>query len=103
LTSLVNDYDKFKSEGTEIVAISVDPPEKGRDLAEKLKIQFPLLSDADHKVIDAYGVFDAEGKISKTAVFLVDKKGVVRWSYIGENKTDRPLNETMLEELKKLN
>ena len=42
-----------------MVAISVDKPEKSRELAASLKIPFPLLSDADHKVIDAYDIYNA--------------------------------------------
>lgn len=101
MAGLAADYEKFKSDSTEILAISVDPPEENRKLADTLKLPFPLLSDANHKVIETYGVLDAGGKISKPAVFIVDKRGTVRWSYIGSDKTDRPLNEILLEELKK--
>ncbi len=76
--------------------------DKSRAFAERLKLPFPVLSDTDHKTIDAYGVFDAEQKISKPAVFIVDKQGIVRWSYIGKDKADRPLNDALLAELKKI-
>lgn len=71
-------------------------------MAEKLKIAFPLLSDPDHKVIDVYNLFNASGKIAKPAVFVLDKKGVVRWSFFDEDYKVRPLNEVLLEELKKI-
>jgi peroxiredoxin Q/BCP len=103
LAGLAADYEKFKSVGAEILAISVDSTEKSRNLADNLKLSFPVLSDVDHKVIDAYGIYDADNKISKPAVFIVDKQGIVRWSYIGKDKTDRPLNEILLTELKKIN
>ena len=102
MAGLATDYDKFKSAGVEILAISVDGPEKSREMADKLGLPFSLLSDADHKVINAYGVYDADGKISKPAVFVVDKKGIVRWTYIGKDKSDRPLNDVLLSELGKI-
>ncbi len=102
MTSLVTDYGKLKAAGADIVAISVDDPEKSRTFANNLKIPFTVLSDADHKVIEAYDVLDAENKISKPAVFIVDKKGIVRWSYIGTDRADRPLNEKILAELGKI-
>lgn len=62
-----------------------------------------MLSDVDHKVIDSYGVYDAKGKIAVASVFVVDSRGIVRWSYIGEDYKVRPLNDVLLEELAKIN
>lgn len=97
------DYDKIKAAGAEVIAISVDRPEKSSELSKKLKLGFPLLSDVDHKVIDAYGLFNAEGKISKPATYVLDTKGVVRWSFFEEDYKIRPLDEVILEELRKIN
>jgi len=88
--------------GADVVAISVDKPEKSSELAEKLKIPFPLLSDVDHKVIDAYDLYNAEGKISKPATYVLDTKGVVRWSFFEENYKIRPLDDVILEQLNKI-
>lgn len=84
------------------MAISVDKPDKSRELIEKLKLRFPLLSDADHKVIDAYDVFNSEGKIAKPAIFIVDKKGIVRWADLSEDYKIRPPEETVLAQLRKI-
>ncbi len=96
------DYQKLKSTGAEVLAISVDPPEKSRNLADKLKVPFPLLSDPRHKVIDTYGILDPGGEISRAAVFIVDLKGVVRWSHISDDYKVRPLDETLLAELARI-
>ena len=95
-------YDKFKAAGAEVLGISVDPAEKSRELAEQLKIRFPLLSDKDHKVIDEYDILDPGGKISIASVFVVDKKGIVRWSYVTDDYKVRPLDDVILTELAKL-
>ncbi len=92
----------MKAEGADVVAISVDNPEKSREMAGKLKIPFPLLSDIDHKVIDAYDLYNAEGKISKPATYVLDNKGIVRWSFFEEDYKVRPLEDVLLEELKKV-
>lgn len=86
-------------------AISVDPPEVSRNFASKIasdgrgQINFPLLSDPGHKVIDAYGLHDpaydgqqSEG-IPKASVFVLDRNGVVTWARIEENYRQRPTNE----------
>jgi len=84
-----------------VIAISVDKTEKSRELSDKLKLPYPVLSDIDHKVIDAYDLYNAQGKISKPATFVLDTKGVVRWSFFEEDYKIRPLNDVLLEELMK--
>ena len=99
---MVTNYEKFKAADTEILAISVDPPDKSQKLAEQLKIPYPLLSDDGHKVIDTYSILDPSGKISTAAVFILDKRGLVRWSYVASDYKVRPLDDTLLAELEKL-
>ena len=84
-----------------MIAISVDKAEKSRELSDKLKLPYAVLSDVDHKVIDVYDLYNAEGKISKPATFVLDTKGVVRWSFFEEDYKIRPLNDVLLEELMK--
>lgn len=96
------DYEKIKAVGADVVAISVDKPEKSRELSDKLKLPFPILSDVDHKVIDAYDLYNAEGKISKPATYVLDSKGVVRWAFFEEDYKIRPLDDVIIEELKKI-
>lgn len=92
----------MKAEGGEVIAISVDKPEKSLEMARKLKLPFPVLSDLDHKVIDAYDLYNLEGKISKPATFVLDTKGIVRWSFFEEDYKIRPLEDVLVEELKKI-
>ena len=79
-----------------MLAISVDPPDKSRDLASKLNLPFQVLSDPEHSVIDSYAVYDAAGKIAAPASFVIDKNQTVRWSYVGKDNTDRPADDDIL-------
>jgi thioredoxin-dependent peroxiredoxin len=99
---LAADYDKIKAVGAGVVAISVDTPEKSRELSDKLKLPFPILSDIDHKVVDAYDLYNADGKISKPATYVLDSRGIVRWSFFEEDYKVRPLDDVIIEELKKI-
>lgn len=56
----------------------------------------------DHKAIDAYDLYNPDGKISKPATYVLDTKGIVRWSYFEEDYKIRPLDDVILEELKKI-
>jgi peroxiredoxin len=72
--------------------------------ADFLKLNFPLLSDApDLKTMQAYGVLNAERRVAQRSYFIVDKKGVVR--YVKVLKAGEPLvpNETLIEEVRKIN
>jgi peroxiredoxin len=91
-----------KDENVELYAISVDSPDASTNLAEKIasdgkgKLSFPLLSDPDHKIIDAYGLRDPAYKgqdiygIPHPAVYIINKDGRVAWSKIEANYRLRP-------------
>jgi peroxiredoxin Q/BCP len=102
LSGFAASYDKYKATGAEVIAISVDSPEKNKKLSEKLKLAFPVLSDNGHKIIDTYSILDPSGEISRAAVFIVDKKGIVRWSQVSDDYKIRPTDEMLLGELAKI-
>ena len=94
-----------KGENVKVYAISVDPPDVSKSFAEKLgsdgkgAFSFPILSDPDHKIIDAYGLRDPayEGQkfygIPHPAVYVIDKTGKVAWAKIESNYRERPTNQ----------
>jgi len=91
-----------KDENVKLYAISVDPPEVSKSFAEKIgsdgkgQVNFPLLSDPEHKIIDAYGLRDSayEGQkvygIPHPAVYVIDRMGRVTWAKIESNYRERP-------------
>ncbi len=65
----------------------------------KGEVGFPLLSDPEHRTIDAYGLRDPayEGQkvygIPHPAVYVIDKQGKVTWAKIESDYKQRPTNE----------
>ena len=104
LTSLAEDYDKIKQAGGDLVAISVDKPEFAWSMSQTTGAKFQLLSDQDHKVIEAYGVFNANEHdgIAFPSTFILDKSGTIRYMYVGKVPTDRPPDDAILDQVKKL-
>ena len=47
----------YERAGAVVVGVSPDPPDKLRAFADKHDLPFTLLSDADHKVAEKYGVW----------------------------------------------
>jgi len=69
--------------GVDVVGISPDQPEENLAFDEKYTLGFPLLSDPDHAVADAWGAWGEKVNYGKTYVgiirssFLVDEEGKV--------------------------
>jgi peroxiredoxin Q/BCP len=80
-----------KAGGT-AMAVSVDKPADSKKVVERYQIPFDILSDADRKVINEYGLVHHEpsqGDIAHPANFLIDKEGKVVWRYVSTHVQDR--------------
>ncbi len=103
-----------QSENVKLFAISIDPPDVSKTFADKIAsdrkgaINFPILSDPEHKVIDAYGLRDPayEGQkvygIPHPAVYVIDKQGKVTWARIESDYKQRATNEEIRAALDRL-
>jgi peroxiredoxin len=56
----------------------------------------PLLVDAHKQAAYAYNVLTPDRKEARPSTFIIDKDGMIRWSYIGKNAGDRPDVDTVL-------
>jgi peroxiredoxin len=75
---------EFEKYDAEILGISVDGIWSHAAFARDRKLHFPLLSDFEPKgeVSRSYGAYmDHEGE-SARALFVIDRVGVIRWSYL---------------------
>ena len=70
--------------GLEVIGVSPDPIKPIEKFAAKYDLTFPLASDEDHKVAEAYGVWVEKSMYGRTYMgmerssFLVGADGVVR-------------------------
>lgn len=95
---------------TEILAVSVDAKAELQRMVDRVgqeygkALDYPLLSDPGHRVIDRYGLFNPDDRrnIPHPATYVIDKLGVVRWRYLEVNYRVRPSNEVILEALRAL-
>ena len=103
------------NEAVTLYAVSVDNHADSKKLAEKIAsdgkgaVSFPLLSDWDSRVIDAYGLRDPAYKgqglegIPHPAIYVIDKTGRVAWSRIESDYRKRPSNKDVRAALYALN
>lgn len=80
MESFAKDWVEFRTLGCEILGISSDPIEKHQAFAEKLRLEFPLLSDADKSVSRLYEVDSLLG--TRRAYFIVDLEGIIRYKHV---------------------
>jgi peroxiredoxin len=78
---LVPDFREYRAE---LVGISVDGVWCHAAFARERHIHFPLLSDFEPKgaVSRRYGAYREQDGTSARALFVLDRDGVIRWSYL---------------------
>ncbi len=102
-------------ERVRLLTVSVDDHEKSKQLAEKIasdgkgSVNYAMLSDPGHQIIDAYGLHDPayDGKrfdgVPHPAVYVIDKDGRVAWARVESDYKVRPSNEDIRAVLASLN
>lgn len=74
----------FQQHGAEILAISVDGAWCHQAYASQRHLHFPLLADFEPKggVAKQYGAYRDGDGVCERALFVIDKDGVIFWSYL---------------------
>jgi mycoredoxin-dependent peroxiredoxin len=95
----------FQAENTEVVGISSNAPFSQKAFVEFAKINYPLLSDRDGKVMQAYGVYDEARRLAKRSYVIIDKEGVIRYLDVRPSNSEKDLltTEQLLNAVKKVN
>ena len=97
--SLRESGEKIREFDVAFFGASCDQPEKNKQFAEKLDLDFPLLSDPDKKAAKDYGILIRD-RFSKRVTIFVDKDGKI--AHI-ENKVNiREAGQQVVDTLKKL-
>ncbi|QDU64671.1 Thiol-disulfide oxidoreductase ResA [Planctomycetes bacterium Pan216] len=104
LFGLDEDLGKFGELGASVVAMSADPPEQTRERYEQYgAFHFPVLSDADNRIAEKYGVYELPKTPEEKrghlwhGTFVIGQNGTVRWAELGEQPFLH--NKTLLREV----
>ncbi|MEX2293167.1 MAG: thioredoxin-dependent thiol peroxidase [Acidimicrobiales bacterium] len=83
---------------TAVIGVSPDAPAKQAKFDEKYGLGFPLLSDGDHAVAEAYGAWGEKSMYGKKylgivrSAFLVDEQGKISHAWPKVSPKDTPTN-----------
>jgi peroxiredoxin len=93
----------FKKLGAELLGISCDGPWCHKAYTENRNLHFKLLSDFEPKgaVARQYGAYRSADGIAERALFVIDKEGVITWSYLSPIRVN-PGADGILEALENL-
>jgi len=74
---------EFRRLDAQLLAISVDGVWSHAALSRERHYHFPLLADFEPKgaVARAYGAYRESEGVAERALFVLDRAGVIRWSY----------------------
>jgi thioredoxin-dependent peroxiredoxin len=81
--SVRDSAESLQEAGAAAVGISPDRPDKQKKFDDKYELRFPLLSDPDHQVAEAYGVWGLKSMYGKSyegiirSSFLIDESGTI--------------------------
>lgn len=95
LCTMRDSFGYYEGMHAAVVAISVDSPFTLAKFKEVESYPFPLLSDFNKEISQAYGafyeefVFNLKG-VSKRAAFVIDEKGVITYAEVLDVATDLP-------------
>jgi len=93
-------YDKYKSDEFELIGVHCPEFDNERNYenvkasVERLGIRYPVLTDNEFSIWKEYDVH------AWPTIFLIDKKGVIRYKKVGEgkyDKTEQMINELLVE------
>jgi peroxiredoxin len=78
---ILSEFQKFNAE---LLGISVDGVWCHEAFTENRHLHFPLLADFEPKgaVAQLYGVYRKHEGTTERALFVIDKNGIITWSYV---------------------
>ena len=80
--------------------------EKVRRYIEDTGLPFNILVDDSREVVKAYGVWHQIGfdawNIARPALFLINKPGIIRYSFVASSQFEFPTHEQIIGEIAKV-
>jgi peroxiredoxin len=96
--------ERFEKQGIKLAGISYDSVEILKYFADRRKIDFPLLSDPDSKIIRMYQVLNSEAVgpnagMARPGYFFIDTKGSIREKFFEAKYRERQTGNSLLAKL----
>jgi peroxiredoxin Q/BCP len=90
----------LKSHGIEVIGVSIDSVKSHTKFVTKFELNFPLVSDENKEIVEAYGVWGLKKFMGKEymgtnrTTFIIDEKGIIE-GIISKPKTKSHAEEIL--------
>jgi peroxiredoxin len=84
-----DEIERFRKAGVQPFGVNPAGVDSHRRYVQKLRFNFPLLSDAAREVAEAYGALKPDGKGIARSVVLIGREGGVRFAERGAPPAER--------------
>jgi peroxiredoxin len=96
--------ERFEKQGIKLAGISYDSMDILKYFSDRRKIDFPLLSDPDSKIIRMYQVLNSEAigpnaGMARPGYFFIDTEGMIREKFFEAKYRERLTGNTVLSKL----
>jgi len=102
-------YAEIAAAGAEVLLVFPGSPDRVEEFVRAAReilelegpgaLPFPVLLDMELKNVKAFGI---EGELARPSTYVIDRKGTVRFAYVGDQPHERPDVDTLLGELGRL-
>lgn len=81
--SLRDNYERMLAKGYAVVGVSVQDARSHQKFKEKFQLPFPLIADTDHRLVEAFGVWQEKKMAGRTymgtvrTTFIINEQGVI--------------------------
>lgn len=91
--SFRDSHEAFQDAGAVVIGVSSDSPDSHRRFADRFRLPYLLLSDADGTLRERFGVARTLGLFPGRVTYLIDREGIIRhifssqlqpWRHVGE-------------------
>ena len=82
-----DEFQKFENKNIQILGWSADPVKKQLKFCDKQGFQYPLLSDENHEMLEAYGVWGKKKFMGREymgisrVTYIIDENGIIERVY----------------------
>ena len=95
---------RFEKQGLKFAAISYDSDEILKFFSDRRKIEYPLLADPDSRIIQSYGVLNAEATgmqkgFARPGYFFIDSSGIIREKFFEAKYRERLTGNSLIAKL----
>lgn len=100
-------YKKLNEAGYKAIAVTYDSLKEVNKFTKRYKVKFPVVSDTESQIINAFGILNEEPKkgsrfygIPHPHIYVVNNEGIISHKFTEEGYKDRPEIDIIFDALK---